>query len=256
MRILFFVWFTAVVMLPSAACRGQHAGFREVAESFIGTPYGGGVLEVAGEPLTVRLDLLDCTTFVEYVAAAVTSGVMPDADDPEFRAAVEKIRYRGGERNGYMSRLHYASEWIADNEKKGILRDVSEDYSGAMGVKRICFMSEHAGSYPGLGGDTVLLRELGEIENSLSENIFSYIPKNKVPGMANKLKDGDIVMFMTDVPGLDVSHMGFVYFENGRAKLLHASSRHGKVCVDPDNLADYVINNGHCTGIRVVRIIR
>jgi hypothetical protein len=92
------------------------------------------------------------------------------------------------------------------------------------------------------------------IEESISQEPYYYIPANQVESIAGKLKDGDIVLFMTNIPGLDFTHMGCVYKEEGKTKLLHASSKYKKVCVDPDYLADYVINNRRCTGIRILRV--
>ena len=46
-----------------------------IAREFIGTPYVAGTLEGTPEALTVNVDQMDCTTFVETVLAmAVTVG--------------------------------------------------------------------------------------------------------------------------------------------------------------------------------------
>ena len=39
-----------------------------------------------------------------------------------FGTAIERMRYRGGDRGGYASRLHYFSEWIRDGESRGLVR--------------------------------------------------------------------------------------------------------------------------------------
>lgn len=220
------------------------------------TPYKAQTLEVAGEPLVVNLGGVDCTTFVEYVVAAMVSGREPSPKDSDYCRALERIRYRDGERDGYMSRLHYASDWIGNNVKMGILDEVTDEYSTTMGMKRLDFMTTHYPSYPALSADRALIEELRVIEDSISNEPYYYIPAHKVPEVAHKLNDGDIVLFMTAIEGLDFTHMGFVYKEDGHTKLLHASTRYNKVCVDPDYLADYVINNRRCTGIRVMRVMR
>ena len=243
-----------VAMIPFAACSAQFSEFHKIADNFIDTPYQAQTLEIAGEPLTINLSGVDCTTFVEYVVAAMVSGCEPSPNSDEYCKAVEQIRYRGGVRNGYLSRLHYASEWISDNVKKGIFDELTGEYTTTMGIKRLNFMSTHYSSYPVLNNNVDLIEELQQIEETLSGESYYYIPARDVPQMAHKLKDGDIVLFMTNVEGLDFTHMGFVYKEGGKTKLLHASSRYKKVCVDPDYLADYVINSRRCTGIRVLRI--
>lgn len=241
-------------VLPFAVCCAQNTEFRNSAESFIDKAYKAKTLEVEGEPLVVNLEELDCTTFVEYVVAAMVSGCEPSPNNEEYCKALEKIRYRGGVRDGYMSRLHYATEWITDNVKRGNFTEVTEEYTSTMGVKRLDFMSSHSDAYPMLKEKVELIEQMRSIEESISQEPYYYIPANQVESIAGKLKDGDIVLFMTNIPGLDFTHMGFVYKEEGKTKLLHASSKYKKVCVDPDYLADYVINNRRCTGIRVLRI--
>ena len=47
-----------------------------------------------------------------------------------FTREVERMRYRGGRRLSYTSRLHYFSEWISDNEELGLVRNVTRDLGG------------------------------------------------------------------------------------------------------------------------------
>ena len=41
------------------------------------------------------------------------------------------MRYRGGKRRGYASRLHYFSEWISDGARRGLVRDLGAELGGA-----------------------------------------------------------------------------------------------------------------------------
>ena len=43
---------------------------------------------------------------------------------------LEYIRYRGGKKDGFSSRLHYALDWIYDNERKGIIKNITADLKG------------------------------------------------------------------------------------------------------------------------------
>ena len=93
------------------------------AKSFIGTPYKGGALDSGrNETLIVRIDSLDCTTYVETVLALYLSSFKDNPGYDDFSESLRYIRYRGGVIDGYASRLHYFSDWASDNEKKGILR--------------------------------------------------------------------------------------------------------------------------------------
>ena len=72
------------------------------------------------------------------------------------------MRYRGGERRGYTTRLHYFSEWISDGEKRGLVRDCGAELGGVEDARPLRFMTEHRASYSALSDDGVF-REIGAI---------------------------------------------------------------------------------------------
>ena len=81
-----------------------------------------------------------------------------------------------------------------------------------------------------------------------------YIPKEDIDYAGHKtIKAGDIIAITTSIPGLDVAHLGFAYYNNGTLCLLHASSGKGNVIKDTTPLRDYLMNNRRHTGIRVFR---
>ena len=52
------------------------------------------------------------------------------SSSPSYENFVEKIqevRYADGKLDGYCSRLHYFSEWIRDNQKRNIVRDLTSE---------------------------------------------------------------------------------------------------------------------------------
>src|SRR5690606_20906657 len=90
-----------------------------VGKSFMGIPYVAKTLEVGEtESLVVNLQGLDCTTFVENVLAFGLMLRNHKTDFDSYIQYLETIRYKDGKLDGYASRLHYFSEWIANNEKK------------------------------------------------------------------------------------------------------------------------------------------
>ena len=93
------------------------------AQQLLGVPYVAGTLdEGKEEKLIVHLDKVDCTTFVETVLALALADKEKKRNFGSFKKALQHIRYRGGILDGYPSRLHYFSEWIKDNERKGIVK--------------------------------------------------------------------------------------------------------------------------------------
>ena len=98
------------------------------AKSFIGTPYKGGTLDTGeNETLIVCTDSLDCTTYVETVLALYLSSFKDNPGYDDFSELLRYIRYRGGVIDGYAFRLHYFSDWASYIEKKGILREVTQE---------------------------------------------------------------------------------------------------------------------------------
>ena len=63
-----------------------------------------------------------------------------------------------------------------------------------------------------------------------------------------------IIALVTTVKGLDISHVGFAYWNDGTLHLLHASSGTGKVIKDTVTLFNYQKNRNKQIGIRVLRL--
>lgn len=224
-----------------------------VGKTFIGTPYVGKTLEVNDqESLVINLREFDCTTFVENVLAfdLLLSRQANKLDS--FGNVLQNIRYREGELNGYASRLHYFTEWIADNEQKGIVSDISEEIGGKPVRKEINFMSAHRDLYPMLKDDESF-EQIQNSEKKLSNRTLYFLPKEQIEEAEHLIKSGDILALATSIEGLDVTHTGFaIRQENGRIHLLHASSS-GQVEVSEQPLSEYLAAMKHNTGIYIAR---
>ena len=163
----------------------------------------------------------DCVTYVETVLALsrmVRAGVY---DFDTFKRELARIRYRGGVIDGYPSRLHYFSEWIADNEAKGILNDITRDLGGVADTEPIDFMSRNAHRYPKLA-DPANLEAIREIERRLSGGTRYVIPEDRIADVAPRIRNGDIIAATSSARGLDVAHTGLAVWIDGRLHLMHA----------------------------------
>ncbi|WP_294456112.1 N-acetylmuramoyl-L-alanine amidase-like domain-containing protein [uncultured Bacteroides sp.] len=227
------------------------------AKSFIGTPYKGGTLDAGeNETLIVRTDSLDCTTYVEAVLALYLSSFKDNPGYDDFSESLIYIRYRGGVIDGYASRLHYFSDWASDNEKKGILREVTQEGEHDVRLCSLNYMTTHSDLYRQLKDNDSLISEISKVEKSWIDYKMPYIPKNVLNSSKADLplEDGDILALTTNISGLDVLHLGFALWIDGRLHLLHASSLHGKVIIDTSTIFDYLKNRNKHTGIRVLRV--
>ena len=226
-----------------------------VGHRFLDAPYEAGTLEKGeAEELVINLRAFDCVTFVEnaiVLAAMIRAGKTDFAD---FAAALERIRYRGGRRRGYPSRLHYFTDWLRDNERKGILRDITAAIGGIPFRKQFHALTDHREEHPALK-DAVAFGRMRIIEAACSRRPQCHIAKADLIRAVEGIADGDIIAITTDEKGLDVSHAGFAVHVRGQLHLLHASSTAGKVVLSDMTLDRYLLSRRTRTGIIVGRMI-
>ena len=226
----------------------------EICKLLLGKPYGVGTLETKGaERLVVNLRAFDCFTFVETVITLAWCLKSRQKSFEAFRRRLKKIRYRNGCIQGYPSRLHYFSDWIYENQRKGIIRDVTADIGGRIFRKTINFMTKHPGSYPPLKV-AVNLRRMKSVEKNISRRSLYYIPKTLVRTLEDQIHDGDVIAITTNTEGLDVQHVGFAMRVNNRTHLLHASCENGKVALSKLTLYPYLMQSRACSGMMVAQV--
>ena len=165
---------------------------------------------------------------------------------------IKFIRYRQGKIDGYASRLHYFTDWIRDNEKKQVLKDVSRLLGGKPCRKKINYMTTHRELYAGLKNETQLGRML-LVEKQLSRKGFHIIGRDKIARLQAGIQQGDIIAFATDQEGLDVAHVGFAQRQGRHLHLLHASSKEGAVVISKETLGAFLKSNKKFTGIMIAR---
>ena len=170
---------------------------------------------------------------------------------------MQHIRYRGGVLNGYPSRLHYFSEWIKDNERKGIVKERTDEFSTLQQELHLNLMSTHPDSYRQLKDNPSLIAEIVRQEQALNGSVVTYFPKDQLsyPPYKLNIKDGDILAITTNITGLDVVHVGFVCWVGDTLHLLHASSVAKKVILDPQPMYDYSKNKRTHTGVRIISVL-
>ena len=241
-------------------------GAARVGELAAGSPYEASMLEAylrAGgsprrrEPLALSLTQFDCVTLVEgclAVERVAASGRQPAWD--RFAREVERMRYRGGRRGGYGSRLHYFSEWIADGARRGLVRDLGPTLGGERDARPLRFMTAHRASYPALADDLVF-EEIGRIERSLDGSERTVVPVARLGAVEDRIETGDVLAFATSIEGLDVSHAAFAWRDRaGVLRVLHAPLSGGVVEVTAATLPEYVAAIRRCTGVLVARPLR
>ncbi|HEX6924037.1 MAG TPA: N-acetylmuramoyl-L-alanine amidase-like domain-containing protein [Longimicrobiaceae bacterium] len=234
-----------------------------VGELAAGTPYEPYTLEqyirVAdgpprAEPLTLHLDRFDCVTLVESCLAI---GRVAHAEGPvqwqAFAREMERMRYRGGKREGYTSRLHYFSEWLSDNERRGLVRLLGEELGARPDTRPLRFMSSHPDSYPALAYPEILA-EIEAMERTLDDEPRWVVPTDRIAAVETQIETGDVLAFATSIEGLDVTHSAFAYRDDGGVlRVLHAPLSGGVVEITRSTVPEYVAAIRSSTGILVAR---
>ncbi len=228
----------------------------KTAKFFLGKPYVASTLEVSDkETLIVNLRELDCTTFVENCIALARVIKSGDSSFENYCSCLINMRYREGEIKDYTSRLHYTSDWIYENERNNLLRNISTDIGGKVVNHPLSFMSEHPQSYKHLKENEANVSKMKEIERTVNNrNNYRIIPVESISNNKEKIESGDIVVFATSLQGLDYSHIGIAYWQNGQLHFIHASSKQKQVVIEKKTLVGYCVDSKSCSGISILRI--
>jgi hypothetical protein len=206
----------------------------EVGKSFLAVPYVAGTLDTNPnkERLIVHVSGLDCVTFCENALTMARIIKQGDTSFDNYKKELEKIRYRDGQINGYPSSLHYFSDWIYDNDKKGIVKDITKEIGGVEYNKTIDFMTTHTDSYPALKNNPDNVSDRCRLlKTTLTSRQNYYIPVKDLPSVYDSLQSGDIIGITSDVGGLDIAHTGIIYKENNIPYLLNASLKKKEVII-------------------------
>ena len=247
-------WLKEAQNLPQDSCRTLH-----FAKKMLGVPYVAGTLDGnEEEQLVVRIDALDCTTFVETVLAFCIADKRGERDFEGFKKALTDVRYRDGILNGYTSRLHYFSDWIRNNEKMGFVKECTSETACSQPKELwLDFMTTHVDSYLPMKKNPELVKEMAAHEKNWQGTVVSYIPKENLNLSSDelKIKDGDVLAMVTNIKGLDIVHVGFAFWKAGELHLLHASSSAKKVIEDPQTQYESSGKTKAHIGLRAIRFV-
>lgn len=233
----------------------------------MGSQYQAGLLDRSPqETLVISLQKFNCVLFVEFVIAIARNLASQDYNYDNFTNNVAEQRYSQGKMTDYCSRLHYFSHWIADNQQRNLVTNITADLGGITIPKKLNFMTTNRNSYAQLKNDQIY-QCIINVEKNLEYLNFNYIPTQNVRSVYDRLQPGDIIGIATNIKGLDFTHTKLVYQDGrGNIGLIHASPAgegltppfEGGACmprqvvIAPD-LQDYVQNVRNAIRIVVAR---
>lgn len=236
-----------------------------VGRALVGTRYKSFTLEIDNriEAPSVNFNGMDCWTFYEISLAFAR--MLNDPEDnwtPEqMLHYIELDRYRGGQCTGeYLSRLHYLEDWLADNERRGLVDDLTRSLGGSSVPHSAREMTVGWRQYRYLKANRSLLGPLRQMEARVSSRTLYQIPKSRVASIEPKLRSGDIIGIVSrDGRSLySTSHVGLALrAADGSLHFMHASSprNYGRVVID-STLSGYLARYRSDSGILVARPLR
>lgn len=196
------------------------------ARALLGRPYlADGLIGLhdIDEQFVDRTDAFDCVTFVEFVLARCFSQARSTSIESELKA----LRYRNAIVS-WMCRLHYFSDWLETNAKRGVIHEV---FSGLPEISRTLSL------LPNYPQRSVQLR---------------FLPLSELAVNLQLIAPGDIIAFGTTRENLDVSHVGFfAKSSDGTNVLIHATKTYGQVI--EESLPAFLGRFGESPGLLVYR---
>lgn len=233
-----------------------------VGRALVATRYKSYTLEIDNhvEAPSVNFTGMDCWTFYE-----IALGFARMLDEPAENWTPERLlhyieldRYRGGQCTGdYLSRLHYLEDWLADNDRRGLVEDLTRSL-GAVSVPHSAReMTVGWRHYRYLVKNRSLLGPLRQMEARVSSRALYQIPKSRVVSIEGKLRSGDVIGIVSrDGRNLfSTSHVGLALrAADGSLHFMHASSprNYGRVVID-STLSSYLSRYRTDSGILVAR---
>jgi hypothetical protein len=198
-----------------------------LSKLFLSTPYKPSTLignKDMPELFVINLAEVDCLTFIEYIEAMRMSGSFE-----EFKETLKGVRYRAGE-IAFEKRKHFFSDWTGSEPV--YVKDITEILGGyrTEKVEKILNLKDISGTLF-LDGIEVQRREIKYIPAGFIDELVINRPVPKV--LSWGLETGDYIGIYSELPGLDVSHVGIAIKYKKIVYLRHASSQKKKV-IDED----------------------
>ncbi|MBR0523794.1 MAG: DUF1460 domain-containing protein [Prevotella sp.] len=223
-------------------------------------PYVAHTLEPNDqERLIINLRELDCTTFVESAMALTLCVRSGRTTFDDYCRILQKIRYWQGRAPQYIRRLHYFTSWIEDNTTMDLVRELQTPNPPFTAVQTVQahYMTQHVDKYRMLTVNPQDVPMIREMEKRIEGKKYRYIPKQQLYNnqlLRKTIHDGDIIVIITNIKGLDTQHIGIAAWHADGLHLLNASSIHHRVIEEPMTLRQYLYKHSTMPGIRIVRV--
>lgn len=189
---------------------------RELAQAWQGIPYGSGGSGTGPHELLLNFMQMDCMTAVENLLALHLAHKAGTPTMEGLAYALLGIRYVAYPPCRWEDRIHYLTHAFMVWEGMGWGTWLP---LGQVDARPIRYISAHPQRYRGFTD----WQAIQKVEKLLSTRPRYFIPTQEIGHWLSALQDGDIIAFISSEEGLDVSHVGIFFWEEGKATFAHAS---------------------------------
>ncbi len=191
--------------------------------------------------LRVNVDTFTPMSFVNSCLALAKASLSPGAGWRSYSEALRNYSCRKGEDEGFPSLFYHTSDWIGDNIYRGNFSEMTERVDGTRSKTwSLDYLASNSSLFPVLSNpetlDRVRMTEMG-----FRTHKIPYLPKQSIGNkdIVSDLRDGDIVVLISDKDRSDFYTFGIVALEDDGPHLIHFDSKQGEVVVEPEPLKRY-----------------
>jgi hypothetical protein len=174
----------------------------------------------------------------------------------ELLRFIELERYRNGHCDGtYLSRMHHLEEVFANNQQRGLGRNITSELGGVPIHRQIMEMQHDWKSYRSLVANPSYRAGIARVEARVSNLPVTYLPNRRVPSAESSLRSGDIIAIVGAEEGAYTTHVGMALQQGSRCHFMHATSRFdkGRQVVIDGPISSYLAESSDHIGIIVFR---
>ena len=230
--------------------------------ALVGTPYENYTLEIDDriESPSVNFHAMDCWTF--YETSLAMARLIKNPPSLWTREAllhyIELERYRGGRCDGtYVSRMHHLEEVFADNERRGLGKNVTASLGGIPLRRRVRYMQTQTAVRNSrcLRNNPSMVTQMARVESHISTLPVTYIPNSKVASIESRIQDGDVLAIVTNWHSTYTSHVGLAKRDGATCRFMHACSSRskGRRCIVDARISQYLRQKSSNIGLIVFR---
>lgn len=230
----------------------------QVADGFVGAGYDDYYVADSTATLRINVDSFTPLTFINSVVALAKASEHPGFTDwRTFANSFIDLSCRRGEDKGYPSIMYHTADWIGDNWSRGNLKELTENYSGAIvKTKSLDEMTRNRKRFAALSDsatfESVRMNEMGFRTHRIPVLKKETIQKKEV---VDDLQDGDIIILVPNRDGVDMYDIGFISIEDGKPYLIHFSPQTKEIVKEKDTLPRYMqLVTKNFQGYRILRI--